>query len=134
MPSKPTRRPFAVWAISLVLSLMAASQIAVLSGLLLTDSSRVLGGASVLLPIDYATFYVASALLLTSMVFFFRLRKRAVSWFGAYVGLGSLACLGYSMSPRTLPYFDALVSLAGLVVALAVFAYMLRLRGQHRLI
>jgi hypothetical protein len=134
MPAKPTHRPLAVWAISIVASAMAGLQIAILSGILLTQDPAAIRIASMLEPIDYLTFFGASALLLISMALFFRLRKKAVSWFGAYIGLGSLACLGYSLSPRTLPYFDELVSLAGLLVALAVFAYMLRLRGQQRLV
>ena len=134
VPPKPIMRPFAVWAISIVSSSLAVLQIAVLSALLLTQSPGATRSAALLQPIDYLTFYGGSALLLISMVLFFRLRKKAISWFGAYIGLGSLACLGYSLSPRPLPYFDELASLAGLLVALAIFAYMQRLRGQQRLV
>jgi hypothetical protein len=83
---------------------------------------------------DLATLYVLFAIQLTSMVLFLRLRKRAVSWFGAYIGLASLAAFGYTLASETPSFFNELVSLAGLTLALGILAYMLRLRKRHVLI
>jgi hypothetical protein len=48
-----------------------------------------------------------------------------------YIGLASWAAWGYSIAPENPPFFDELVSLVGLLVALGIFGYMLRLRKRH---
>jgi hypothetical protein len=65
------------------------------------------------------------------MVLLFRLRSRAISWFAAYIGLASWVAWAYAVAPENPPFFDELVSLAGLLIALAIFGYMLRLRKCH---
>jgi hypothetical protein len=127
-------RPPLVWVISIVVGLAAATQIALLTSLFVADSS----GATVralrasLPTSDWLTLYVLAFVLLASMVWFFRMRKRAVSWFGAYIGFGSLAAFGWSGAPQ--PHFDELVALGGLLVALAIYVYMLRLRKRDKLV
>ena len=126
-------RPKLVWVISIVVGLMAASQVVVLSSLLLLGPSRPdLRDIIASVPaFDWLTLYVLAGILFTSMVFLFRLRSRAVSWFAVYIGLGSWAALGYAIAPMNPPYFDELVSLGGLLVALGIFGYMLRLRKRQ---
>jgi hypothetical protein len=131
-----TARPLAVWLISMMLGLVAVLNIAILSSFLVSGSANpAMQNALASLPVfDRVMFYLLSGILLTSMVYLFRLRKRAISWFVVYIGLGSLVALAYSLAPAGLPYFNELVSLGGLGVALAILAYMLRLRRQHALI
>jgi uncharacterized membrane protein (DUF373 family) len=108
---------------------MAVSQVIILSSLLVADAS-----IPALSPFDWIALYGLAAVLLMSMVLFFRLRKRAIQWFIAYVGLGSWVAWVYGIAPRREPQFDELVSLAGLLVALAVLAYMLKLKKQKVLV
>ena len=128
-------RPFPVWVISIGVGLLAATQITLLSSLFVvqTSSSSARDLVERVPVFDWLTLYVLAFVLLTSMVWFFRLRKRAVTWFAAYVGLGSLAVFGWSGGPRQ-PFFDELVSLAGLLVALLIYAYMLHLRRNAKLV
>ena len=109
---------------------MAASQFVILSLALSSSDTDVRNMIASVSAFDWVMLYALAAILLTSMVFLFRLRSRAVSWFAVYIGLSSWAAWGYAIAPVNPPYFDELVSLAGLVVALAVFGYMLRLRKR----
>lgn len=128
-------RPILVWVISIVLGAAA-----VLNAMILSASRLDLLGPAYrsavasLTSFDLATLYVLFALQLASMVFFLRLRKRAVWVFGAYIGLASLAAFGYTLASETPAFFNELVSLAGVVTALGILAYMLRLRKRHVLI
>jgi hypothetical protein len=128
-------RPNLVWVISIVLGVMAASQVIILSLLLLLGSSRqALGGAlAPLSALDWVSLYLLAGILLTSMVLFFRMRKISILWFVAYIGLGSCAALLLALTPAREPYFNELASLAGLSVALTVLGYMLQLKKQRRL-
>jgi hypothetical protein len=133
MESVEVSRPKLVWVISIVVGLMAASQLLILSSLFALGPSspglrNMIASVSAF---DWLTLYVLAGILLTSMVFLFRLRSRAVSWFAVYIGLGSWAALGYAVAPMNPPYFDELISLGGLLVALGIFGYMLRLRKRH---
>ena len=123
-------RPKLVWAISVIVGLMATSQLVILSLALSSSDARVRNMAASLGPFDWLILYVLAAILLVSMVFLFRLRRRAVLWFAVYVGLASWAAWGLALAPANPPYFDELVSLGGLLVALGVLAYMLRLRKR----
>jgi hypothetical protein len=96
---------------------MAVSQLAILSFALSSSDAAVRGRVA--------------PLLLASMVFLFRLKRRAVSWFAAYVGLSSWVAWGYALAPVIPPFFDELVSLGGLIVALGLLGYMLRLRKRE---
>ena len=133
MESVAVSRPKLVWVISTVVGLMAISQLVILSSLFVFGSSSqslrtLIASAS---RFDWLTLFVLAGILLTSMVFLFRLRRRAVPWFGVYIGLGSWVALGYAIAPMNPPYFDELVSLGGLLVALGIFGYMLRLRKRR---
>ena len=122
-------RPKSVWAISLVLGPIAVFQLFILSALLVSGAS-----IPALSPFDWIALYGLAAVLLVSMVLFFRLRKRAIQWFIAYVGLGSWVAWVYGVAPPREPQFDELVSLGGLLVALAVLGYMLKLKKQKLLV
>jgi hypothetical protein len=119
-----------VWVVSIVLGLMAVSQIVILSSLFVLESSSpaVRHALASSPPFDWLTLYVLAGILLTSMVFLFRLRRRAVSWFAVYIGLASWVALGYAIAPDKPPYFDELPSLGGMLVALIILSYMRRLR------
>lgn len=126
-------RPRLVGVISIIVGLMAVSNIVILSATLVLGSSNpalqsVIESASAF---DWFTLYVLSAILLMSMVSLFRLRRRAVSWFAVYIGLASFVGLGYALSPENPPFFDELVGLGGLFVALAILGYMLVLRNRQ---
>lgn len=126
-------RPRLVWVISIVVGLIAVADIAILSWLFVRSPSspalqNVVASVS---PFDWLTLYVLSGILLVSMVFLFRLRRRAISWFTAYIGLASWAAWAYAIAPANPPFFDELVSLAGLALALGILGYMLRLRKRH---
>ena len=123
-------RPKLVWVISVIVGLMAASQVVILSFALSSSHTGVRNMIASVSPFDWLTLYVLAAVLLTSMVLLFRLRSRAVSWFAVYIGLSSWVAWGYALSPGNPPYFDELVSLGGLIVALGVLGYMLRLRKR----
>ena len=109
---------------------MAASQLTILSFALTSSNPGVRNVATSLGTFDWLMLYVLAAILLASMVLLFRLRRRAVSWFAVYIGLASWAAWGLALAPVNPPYFDELVSLGGLLVALGVLAYMLRLRKR----
>jgi hypothetical protein len=121
-------RPKLVWVISLIVGLMAASQLVILSFALASSTPGNI--ATSLGTFDWLMLYVLAAILLVSMVYLFRLRRHAILWFAVYVGLGSWAAWGLALAPANPPYFDELVSLGGLLVALGVLAYMLRLRKR----
>ena len=123
-------RPKLVWVISVIVGLMAASQLTILSFALTSSNPGVRNVATSLGTFDWLMLYVLAAILLASMVLLFRLRRRAVSWFAVYIGLASWAAWGLALAPVNPPYFDELVSLGGLLVALGVLAYMLRLRKR----
>ncbi|HET7607710.1 MAG TPA: hypothetical protein VFL84_03465, partial [Gammaproteobacteria bacterium] len=81
--------------------------------------------------LDWSLLFAASALLLTSMVMLFRLRRSSLYWFGAYLTLGALASVWYVLTPEREAYFDVRVtSSSALPVAVAVLLYMLRLKRR----
>jgi hypothetical protein len=126
-------RPKPVSVISILVGLVALANLGILSWLFArAPSSPVLRNvvASVS-AFDWLTLYALSGMLLVSMVFLFRLRSRAISWFGAYIGLGSWTAWAYGIAPGNLRFFDELVSLTGLLIALGILGYMLRLRKRH---
>ncbi len=124
-------RPKLVWVISLVAGSMALAQLAILSFVLTSSSTALRDLTASVSAFDWLTLYVLATILLTSMVFLFRLRSRAVSWFAVYVGLSSWVAWAYAIAPENPPYFDELVSLGGLLLALGILAYMLRLRKRE---
>ena len=130
MKSTPGSRPKLVWVISVVLGLMAASQFVILSFALSSSSPELRNIIASVSAFDWMMLYVLATILLVSMVYLFRLRRRAVAWFAAYIGLSSWMAFGYALAPNNPPYFDELVSLCGLIVALAVLGYMLQLRKR----
>ena len=130
MESVEIARPKLVWIISVIVGLMAVSQLLILSFALSSSNTAVRNMIASVSAFDWLTLYVLAAILLASMVFLFRLRSRAVSWFAVYIGLSSWAVWGYAIAPENPPYSDELVSLAGLIVALFIFGYMVRLRKR----
>jgi hypothetical protein len=122
--------PKLVRVFAAIIALLAVSQMVILSSVLSSSSPALRSMVESVPTFEWLTLYVLAAILLTSMVSLFRLRSRAVSWFAAYIGLGSWVVWGYATAPENPPYFDELVSLGGLIVALGVFAYMLRLRKR----
>jgi hypothetical protein len=122
-----------VRVLAATIGLLAVSQIVILSSVLSSSNPVLRSMVESVSASEWLTLYVLATILLTSMVFLFRLRSRAVSWFAVYIGLGSWVAWGYATAPRNPPYFDELVSLGGLIVALGVFAYMLRLRKRKLL-
>jgi hypothetical protein len=110
---------------------MAASQLAILSFALTSSNTSVRNTIAAVSAFEWLTLYVLATVLLVSMVFLFRLRRRAVPWFAAYVGLSSWVAWGYAIAPENPPFFDEVVSLGGLIVALGVLGYMLRLRKRE---
>ena len=75
--------------------------------------------------------YLMSATLLASMVMFLRLRKRSVGLFGAYLAGGVLYTILLTVAAEPKPYVDVRVTmLAGMPLAIAVLAYMLRLKRR----
>jgi hypothetical protein len=129
-----TSRPALVFIISVTLGLVAAATALMLTWILLAGSA-VLDPAALardsLSALDWSLLFAASALLLTSMVMLFRLRKSSLYWFGAYLTLGALASVWYVLTPEREPYFDVRVtSFSALPVAVAVLLYMLRLKRR----
>jgi hypothetical protein len=131
--SQRRSRPTAVLIISIALGAMAAIQIAAFTMLLffgqdLPQFQRVLFQLSAL---DWVAIYVLASVLAISMWNLLQLRKSAVSWLLTYVGLSSWVALFYSLSPRNGPHFDEGISLAGLLVAMLVLAYIFKLKQEE---
>ena len=127
-------RPKLVWVISGVVGLMAASQLVILSLVLTSSNTAIRNSIASVSAFEWLTLYVLATILLVSMVFLFRLRRRAISWFAVYVGLSSWVAWGYAVAPGNPPFFDELVSLGGLIVALGVLGYMFQLRRREILV
>lgn len=133
---EPTQiaRPKLVWLISGIVGLMAASQLVILSLALTSSNAAIRTPIATVSAFEWLTLYVLATILLVSMVFLFRLRRRAISWFAVYIGLSSWVAWGYAIAPGNPPFFDELVSLGGLIVALGVLGYMFRLRRREILV
>ena len=79
MKSTPGSRPKLVWVISVVLGLMAASQFMILSFALSSSSPELRNIIASVSAFDWMMLYVLATILLVSMVYLFRLRRRAVA-------------------------------------------------------
>jgi hypothetical protein len=128
-------RPALVWLISLALGFMASVASLVLTWLLFAEPALLAPQARFvresLSALDWASLFVMSVTLLTSMVMLFRLRKSSVHLFALYVAFGMLGVAWYAMTPRQESYFDVRVTLfVGVPVAIAVLLYMLRLKKR----
>jgi hypothetical protein len=106
-------RPKLVWVISGIVGLMAASQLVMLSLALTSSNAAIRNSIATVSAFEWLTLYVLAAILFVSMVFLFRLRRRAISWFAVYIGLSSWVAWGYAIAPGNPPFFDELVSLGG---------------------
>lgn len=131
MESVRIPRPKLVSVISIIVGSMAVSQLAILSFALRSSDAGLRNSMASVSAFEWLTLYVLAAILLTSMVFLFRLRRRAVSWFAVYIGLSSWVVWGYALAAVNPPFFDELVSLAGMIVALSVLGYMFKLRKRN---
>jgi len=133
--SAKATRPALVLIISVSLGLMAGLTAVVLAWLSFADATvlapRMRFARDSLSVLDWSSLFAMSALLLTSMVTLFRLRKSSLYWFGAYLALGVLGSVWYVLTPERELYFDVRVtSFSGIPVAIAVLLYMLRLRRR----
>ena len=124
-----------MWVISIALGLMAGITSLVLAWLLLADPAlldpRARFARESLSAFDWGSLFAMSAMLLTSMVMFFRLRKSSVYLFGAYLAVGILGSAWYATTAPHEPYFDLRVtSFSGIPAAIAVLGYMLWLKKR----
>ena len=132
--AKPMR-PVLASVIAVVLGLIAVLNALLLAWLLLADAALLAPRARLvrdsLSAFDWGSLFLLSAILLTSMVMLFRLRKVSLYFFGVYVTLGVLGSLWYALTPEHELYFDVRVtSFGGIPVALGVLLYMLRLKKR----
>jgi len=131
--ASPTR-PALVWLISIALGLMGSVTSLALAWLLFAEpllAPQARFARESLSAFDWASLFVMSLTLLTSMVMLFRLRKSSVHLFALYVAFGMLGVAWYAMTPRQESYFDVRVTLfVGVPVAIAVLLYMLRLKKR----
>jgi hypothetical protein len=131
--ARPTR-PALVWLISIVLGLMAFVTSLVLAWFLFAEpllAPQAGFARESLSAFDWASLFVMSVTLLTSMVMLFRLRKSSVHLFALYVALGMLGAAWYALTPEQEPHFDVGVTLfVGMPVALSVLFYMFRLKKR----
>ena len=128
-------RPASVVMISVLLGLTAGFTALVLAWFLFADAALLAPQTRVardsLSALDWSSLFAMSALLLTSMVTLFRLRKSSLYWFSAYLALGVLGSAWYVLTPERELYFDVRVtSFSGIPVAIAVLLYMLRLKTR----
>ena len=120
-------------AIALLLSLMAVATLIVASLALFSD----VYGADVrqsFSAFEWTSIYLASALLLASMVQLFRLRRASVWLFAAYLELGVLFALFHWLLQGPNPYLDLRILFVTVPMALIVLAYMRQLRTQGALV
>lgn len=132
--ARPTR-PVLVWLVSITFGLTASVTSLVLAWLLFAEPAllapQVRFARESLSAFDWASLFVMSATLLTSMVMLFRLRKSSVRLFVLYLALGMLGTAWYAMTLEQEPHFDLRVTLLlGMPVAIAVLLYMLRLKKR----
>jgi hypothetical protein len=125
-------RPVLARAIALLLSVMALATSVVASLALSTDfyGSEVRESLS---PLEWASIYLMSALLLVSMFQLFRLKKVSVWLFAGYLSLGIVIALGHALMQETNPYLDLRVMFVTVPIALAVLAYMRWLNRHGKL-
>jgi hypothetical protein len=114
---------------------MAVGQIAAMTTLLVFGRNlpQFQPALSQLSAFDWISVYALAGILAVSMINLFRFRAAAASWFLTYAGLSSWVALFYSLTPRVELHFDEIVSLAGLLVALSVFAYIFSLKRAEML-
>lgn len=132
------RRPALVWAISIVVGLVALTQLLIQTLPFLPSQSAqlvaALRDAVASVPmLDRATLFLLSAILLTSMTLFFRMRRSSIGWFVAYLALGSAAAVRYALTAARDPWFDAKASLIGVTITALILVYMWRLKRRHAL-
>jgi hypothetical protein len=132
--AKPMR-PVLVSVIAVSLGLIAGLNALLLAWLLFADAALLAPRARLvrdsLSAFDWGSLFLMSAILLTSMVMLFRLRKISLYLFGAYLALGVLGSVWYALTPEHELYFDVRVtSFGGIPVALGVLLYMLRLKKR----
>ena len=131
-----TSKPAVALILSVCLAAMAITQLAVLSVFLISSFSAAAATRLVYTPtaVDWILLFGISAILLISAVRFYQMRKQSIAWFAVYSGLGCWAALWFSMTPSAEPFFDELASLAGLIAAVGILGYQLKLKSKGLLI
>lgn len=129
-------RPLLARAIALLLSSMALGTLAIGSLILFSDAYGPVGRdvRASFSAVEWASMYLASALLFVSMLQLFRLRRASVWLFAGYIGLGTLVPLVHALTQARNPYLDLRMMFVTVPVGLALLAYMHWLRKQAKLV
>lgn len=130
------QRPVMVWAISIVVGLIALSQLLIQSMPMLPGSSvQIMPALSEVVAstpiLDRTILFLSSAILLTSMVLLFRMRMTSLVWFSGYLGLGAAAVARYALTPTREAWFSGPASLIGIAIAAAILTYMWQLKRRE---
>ena len=136
-----TPRPLLVWIISILLVLMALSQVTSHTLVLLLDPSiqppQVRAVAESWSAFDGMAPYLLAGLLILSMILFFLMRRRAIPWYSAYLVLALLSTLQQAATTSWLEVFSSralLAALAELSLFALVLGYMIWLRRRGSLV
>jgi hypothetical protein len=132
------KRPVPVTLLSILVSLMALSQICSQTVLLLYGTSAadplvqsIYDSWSVL---DYVSPFILAGILIISMALFFLMRKSAVTWFSIYLGLLLLTTIQQALTTAWLENYGmqgVLSSAGGFFLFLLLLGYMLWLRKRE---
>jgi hypothetical protein len=130
------QRPALVWAISLIVGLIAITDLSVQSlsfvpGLSVSILSVLANAVESTPVLDRTILFLSSAMLLTSMILFFRMSKTSFLWFVAYLGLGSAAVVREALTSAREPWFNGPASLMGIAITAAILAYMWQLKRRQ---
>jgi len=127
MNSRKTR-PLLVWIVSILLLLMALSQVTSHTLILLLDPSiqspQVRAVAGSWSAFDRLAPYLLAGLLIVSTLLLFLMRRRAIAWYSAYLVFVLFTTLQQAATTSWLEVFNSRALLAGLV-QLGLFALVL---------
>ena len=138
MENEQKKRPVPVTLLSILVSLMALSQICSQTVILIYGSSiaepklqSIVDSWSL---IDYISPFVLAGLLISSMYLFFLLRKSAIIWYSIYLGLVLLATIQQALTTTWLENYGTLgvlSSAGGFLLFLLLLGYMLWLKKRE---
>ena len=133
-------RPILVWAISILLGIGAFSQFFLHTLLLLMDPAMQTPEVQATIAswsvIDWVSPYILSALLMISVVLFFRLRVSSIWWFSGYLALVFFGTVQQAVSTKWLENFGAQGAMSALVqlgLMFGVLGYIIWLKRHDRL-